>query len=248
MNMAPTLVTACTALPPEGAHSPWGGPAANGLRMAMLVCTMLLAGCSNQPKAPEWQMNARGSLDRFTEAFLNGDTRIEAAEFARARSELTRTGDAALVARAELTRCALKVASLVIEPCTGFAALRADAPPPERAYAEYLAARITPPDVALLPAQHRAVAAGAGDAAAVKAIADPLSKLVAAGVLMQSGRASPDVLQMAVDTSSAQGWRRPLLAWLGVQLRRAETAGVAQEVERLRRRIALVANEKPAGP
>ncbi len=28
MNMAPTLVTSCTALPPEGALAPWGGPAA----------------------------------------------------------------------------------------------------------------------------------------------------------------------------------------------------------------------------
>jgi hypothetical protein len=27
-NMAPTLVTACTSLPPEGALAPWGGPAA----------------------------------------------------------------------------------------------------------------------------------------------------------------------------------------------------------------------------
>jgi hypothetical protein len=26
--MAPTLVTSCTALPPEGAFAPWGGPAA----------------------------------------------------------------------------------------------------------------------------------------------------------------------------------------------------------------------------
>ncbi len=29
MNVAPTLVTACTALPPEGADPPWGGPAAD---------------------------------------------------------------------------------------------------------------------------------------------------------------------------------------------------------------------------
>ena len=28
MEMAPTLVTSCTVLPPEGALAPWGGPAA----------------------------------------------------------------------------------------------------------------------------------------------------------------------------------------------------------------------------
>ena len=32
--MAPTLATACAALPPEGADSPWGGPAANRLMVS----------------------------------------------------------------------------------------------------------------------------------------------------------------------------------------------------------------------
>ena len=141
-------------------------------------------------------------------------------------------------------RCALRVASLGVEPCEGFERLRADAPAAERAYADYLAGRIAPPDVPLLPVQHRAVAAGQGDAGAVQAIEDPVSRLVAAGVLFRSGRASPQVLVLASDTASAQGWRRPLLAWLGVQAQRAEQAGAAEDAQRLRRRMALVAEEK----
>jgi hypothetical protein len=43
-----------------------------------------------------------------------------------------------------------------------------------------------------------------------------------------------------VDTASAQGWRRPLLAWLGLQQQRAQQAGDAEAVARLARRIALV--------
>ncbi|MEP6823764.1 MAG: hypothetical protein ABI919_03025 [Ramlibacter sp.] len=210
------------------------------LLFAPVLAVVVLAACSSKPQAPDWQMNAHGALERYTDAFLSGNTRVEQAEFQRARDELTRTGDAALVARAELTRCALRVASLVIEPCVGFDALRPDAPAAERAYGDYLAARITPADVALLPVQHRAVASGQGDAAAVRAMADPTARLVAAGVLLQAGRASPEVLQLAVDTAAAQGWRRPLLAWLGVQLRRAEAAGAQDEAGRLRRRMALV--------
>ena len=68
----------------------------------------------------------------------------------------------------------------------------------------------------------------------------PLSRLVAAAVLLRRGDATPASLQTAVDTASAQGWRRPLLAWLGVQALRAEQAGAADEAARLRRRIALV--------
>ena len=212
-------------------------------RYLLIAAAVLAIGCSSKPKQPEWQMNAHGSLERYVEAFMAGNTRVETTEFVRARDELSKTGDAGLVARAELTRCALRVASLVIEPCAGFEALRQDAPAAERAYADYLAARATPANAALLPPQHRAAAAGTGDAAAVKAIEDPLARLVAAGVLLQGGRASPEVLQVAVDTASTQGWRRPLLAWLGVQARRAEQAGAQEEAQRLRRRMALVANQ-----
>jgi hypothetical protein len=131
----------------------------------------------------------------------------------------------------------------VLEPCEGFERLRGDAPAPERAYADFLAGRITPPDVGLLPAPHRLVASGQG-AAAVKRIEDPLARLVAAGVLFRTGEASPELLELAAQTASAQGWRRPLLAWLGVQAQRAEQAGALDEAQRLRRRMALAAGER----
>lgn len=210
----------------------------------LAMACLLLAGCGNKPRAPDWQMNAHDGLERYVKAYLGGKARVEASEFERARGELESTGQPGLVARAELTRCAVRVASLVMEPCEGFDRLRADSPPAERAYADYLAGRIAPPDVALLPAQHRAVAAGQGDAAAVQAIEDPLSRLVAAGVLLRTGRASPNVLAIASDTASAQGWRRPLLAWLGVQAQRAEQAGATEEAARLRRRMALATGER----
>ena len=208
------------------------------------ISLALLAGCASKPRAPDWQINAHDTLERYVKAYLNGNARIEASEFARARSELESTGQLALVARAELTRCAVRVASLQLEACDGFERLRADCPPPERAYADYLAGRIAPPDVALLPPQHRATAADTGGAAAIQAIDDPLSRLVAAGVLFRTGRANPEVLALAAETASAQGWRRPLLAWLGVQAARAEQAGAVEEAQRLRRRMALVAGER----
>jgi hypothetical protein len=215
------------------------------MKRACLAAAALavLAACGSKPRSPDWQINAHDTLERYVQAYMGGNARVQAAEFDRARSELASTGQPALVARAELTRCAAQVASLVLEPCEGFERLRRDAPAPERAYADYLAGRSAPPDVALLPPQHRA-AAEAGGAAAVKAIEDPLSRLVAAGVLFRTGRATPEVLALAAETASAQGWRRPLLAWLGVQATRAEQAGAVEEAQRLRRRMALAAGEK----
>ena len=206
-------------------------------RWLPFVTVLLLAACGTKPQAPDWQVDAHGTLQRYEQAYLSGETRAADAEFARARRDLSATGQASMVARAELTRCALQVASLVLEGCPGFEPLRADAGPTERAYADYLQA--SPVDAALLPAQHRSAVTGQGSAAALAQIADPLSRLVAAGVVFRAGRADPQVLQVAVDTASAQGWRRPLLAWLGAQLKLAEQRGAADEAERLRRRIAL---------
>lgn len=213
-------------------------------RLVALVCAGLLGACGSKPPAPAWQSNAHGALARFTSAYLKGEAPAEAAEFEQARTELAATGQPGLIARAELTRCAVEVASLVLDPCDGFERLRADAPAAERAYADYLAGHITPAEVPLLPEQHRAVAGGREDAAALQAIADPLSRLVAAGVLFRTGRASPQTVSAAADAASQQGWRRPLLAWLGVQAQRAERAGSREDAERIRRRIDLVSGQR----
>lgn len=214
------------------------------LAALLVIAALALAGCASKPRPPDWEINAQSALERYTQAYMGGNDRVEAAEFERARRELESTGQPGLVARAELTRCALRLASLVTTPCEGFERLRADSPPAERAYADYLAGRIAPPQVALLPSQHRPVASGQEDPGALKAIDDPVARLVAAGVLFRTGRASPQVLAVAADTASQQGWRRPLLAWLGVQAQRAERAGAVEEAQRLRRRMALVAAER----
>jgi hypothetical protein len=205
---------------------------------------LLLAACASGPPTPEWQLNARSAIDRAVAEYLAGDTRASTAELERARREVGRTGRVDLVARVELMHCAARVASLVLEPCEGFEKLRADAAPAERAYADYLAARLSPDAVRLLPPAQRGVAArGLADtaaAAALKGIEDPLSRLVAAGVLFRADRATPAVLELAVETASAQGWRRPLLAWLEVQRLRAEKAGDSTAAARLRREIEIV--------
>jgi hypothetical protein len=205
----------------------------------LLFGAALLAACGNNPPVPGWQLDAKDSSERAAQAWLVGDSRVEAVEFARARSAVASTGRADQLARLELMRCASRVAALDLGPCTGFEDLAADAPPAERAYARYIAGQAQAADAALLPATHRTLAT-ATSGAALAGIEDPLSRLVAAGVLFQRGLASPDVMAVAVNTASAQGWRRPLLAWLRVQQQRAQVAGALDEAARLQRRIDLV--------
>jgi len=210
---------------------------------AAAATALVLAACSSTPSAPDWQSNASSALGRAVKAYLVGDSRVAGVEFDLARRELASTGRAEQVALAVLTRCAVRAASLDVGPCKEFDALRPDVSAAERAYADYLANRVQAQDIALLPAQHRPIAASnlSGDAAvkALQAIDDPLARLVAASVLFQGGRANPAAIALAVETASEQGWRRPLLAWLGVQLALAEKSGDTVTAEQIRRRIAL---------
>jgi len=216
---------------------------------AATLC-LLLAACSSQPPAPAWQMDSHGASQRALEAYLSGNHRVATLEWQHARQTIARTGQPARMARLELLQCAAQTASAMPWDCPRFEALRTDAAGPERAYAAYLAGQtLDPMQAALLPPAQQALALATTDAAAaahVLQLSDPLARLVAAGVLLRRSQASPAVVQAAVDTASQQGWRRPLLAWLGVQRQWAEQGGQPDVAARIRRRMDLV--EQGAAP
>jgi hypothetical protein len=191
------------------------------MRALAFLAVALLSGCAGGPPPADWQLNSRSALDAFQSYYLKGDTQAAALEFDRALAELRSTGRGDLLARAELVRCAARAASLEFDDCPGFQKLRADAGAEELAYADFLSGKIerTGTD-------------------------DPLSRLVSHGVKFNSGKATPENISAAVDIASAQGWRRPLLAWLGVQEKRAEAAGDREALERIRRRMALVSGSR----
>jgi hypothetical protein len=211
-------------------------PVARWASVAAIVA--LLAGCASGPPPPDWEIEAHGALDAYARHVLEGNRRLAERDFARARAAVARTGRADLLARVALTRCALRVASLEFEPCTGFEALRADAPAAEQAYAEFLAGHWAQVDPGLLPDPYRSVLeAGAAPEAALAAIEDPRARLIAAGALFEVGRLSPAGIALARETASAQGWRRPLLAWLNVEIQRAQAAGDVARADRFKRSV-----------
>ena len=201
---------------------------------------MGLAGCAGNRMIPDWQINAHGALKSSIMAYLVGNSKLATMEFSRARREIASTGRADLMARAELMRCAAQVASLEFNNCEPFQMMLQDAAAEERAYADYLEGNWVGLDTELLPAQHRAVLTVTGGT--LNAIEDPLSRLVAAGVLLRKGILAPEDITIVVQTASDQGWRRPLLAWLGVAIRRAEQSNDKEEVLLIQRRINLISS------
>jgi hypothetical protein len=217
--------------------------------LSALGLAALLGGCAGAP-VPEWQSEAHISLEKFRQNYLEGNTRLAERHFAEARMSISATGRLDLAARAELIRCALATASLSDEPCAQFEALRNFATEEEKAYAQFLAGRWQDLRARDLPEPYRGVVTAGSEASqnrAIGRIEDPVSRLVAAGAAFRAGRLSPAGVATAIDTASAQGFRRPLLAYLNVQAKLAEQAGDTAALETIRRRIELVSQPLPDG-
>lgn len=219
-------------------------------RSVVAIAFTVLAGCGSQPPAPDWAIGAEAAAQKASTAYLQGQQRVESLQWQKARDSVASTGRTDLAARMELMRCAAQVASLEWDDCSAYQALQPDAAAPEQAYARYLNARPGAEDVAMLPKEQQAAARyiaaqaaaplTAGEVQQMTGKGDPLSRLLAAAVLLRAGNASPELLQAGVEIASAQGWRRALMAWLLLQAKAAERAGDADMAAHIRRRLDLL--------
>jgi len=196
------------------------------------VCAVLwLTACAGTPPVPEWKLRSSAALDRATQATLSGEMRRARGDYQEAFDQIARSGQPALMARAHLLKCAVEAASLDFTGCAEFDARRMDASPGDQAYADYLVGILKPADLAKLRA-------------ALTSEGDPLTRLVAASVLLRTGQASPEVIAVAVETASAQGWRYPLAAWLRAQIQLAEKSGNTALAQEAQRRLDMVLTKK----
>lgn len=210
--------------------------------MCLVLAAALSAACSH-PTVPEWEERAHEGFEQYQRSYFAGD-RTADRDFRKAADALATTGKPELRARGELIGCALATAALDFERCNTWQSLQADADQADRAYGALLSGRFSGLDAKALPAQYGALAKATDAVArndALKRIEDPLSRLIGAGAVFRAGDLSPEGVALAVDTASEQGWRRPLLAWLGAQAGLAEAAGDAAALARIRKRIDVVA-------
>ena len=185
---------------------------------------------------PDWQVDAHGALEAFSAAYLTGNRRVAEAEFGRARAELGTHRPGRPVARAELVRCGVRVASpnSTTAPAmprwqrtprrrTGLCRLGTHQPTGDGG----TAARALPgPQCCQRPDQHSTPPALTGSPPAC---------------CSGARRNQPTGIQTAVDTASAEGWqRRPLLAWLGCRKNAPKAVRRKAQAAALRRRIELV--------
>jgi len=216
-------------------------------RNLALAAALAAASCASAPEVPRWQGDAFEALEAYRTHYLAGESKRAERDYAVARAAVGSTGRLELAARVDVIRCALATAALDFDKCAVLDAVLPDAGAEERAYGAFLAGRWQSIDMGALPAAYRGVAAASSEEAQnrqLREIEDPVSRLVAAGTLLRQARISPDGVAAAVDAASAEGLRRPLLAWLKVQEKLAESAGDVAALAIIRRRIALVEGAK----
>jgi len=207
------------------------------MKRGTILLALLLVGCAGGPPVPDWQVSTHGALSAHMHAWLVGRDRVAAQELTIARREAARTGSAEPLARVELTACAARIASLEFTDCPAVQSYLQDAGAEVRAYADYLAGRWDGLDREKLPIAQRGVPVAADALAQLRAIEDPFSRLVAAALLLRTGRLPPAGIELAIDTATQQGWRRPLLAWLGFDRDRRRAAGDLDGAAERQRRI-----------
>jgi len=215
----------------------------------LLGLLILLSGCAGKPPPPDWKLHAHSALTAYQRFELAGERTLAEREFARAQAAIARSARLDLAARAELVRCATRIASLEFDDCPDYRKLARHAGAEEIAYARFLAGEWNGLDARQLPAHHARLIAAAGDpahtATALAALNAPEARLIAAGVLLRRAELPPAGFALAVDTASEQGWRRPLRAWLSAQAQRAEAAGDTAALTQLRARIDWIDRSAP---
>ena len=221
--------------------------------MRKIICLMmfsiLLVGCGSSKPVPDWTYASFNQLDNYKKSCLIGKERIAEAYFNKAVDEIKSSGDLDILARAYLTKYAVQVA--VLEAFDGREYLRIDAVEPvlqNKNFYSFLKGAFDNVDEKLLPQQYagffRTFKSGKKDAVAyeISKMENPLSKLIAIGLLVKKDKYDEIDLKLAIDIASEKGWKKALLAYLGKLQSFYKTNTQQDKAANVEKRIQLIKN------
>jgi len=215
-------------------------------RILPLVVCVLLAACGSKP-IPSWQSVGSNQLESYKQAALEGKGEVAAMHFRKAVEEVKKSGDLELLARVHLTRCAVQVA--LLEPMDDWeyrqiAAVQAQ--PDNQAFHEMLKGDPASVEVEHLPPRYRGFvnawrkSGPEGAGAEIARMDDPLSVLIATGLIVKGRHYDARSLNRAVEVSSEKGWKKALLTYLDAQRTYEAQAGRPAQSEWIRRKMDLL--------
>lgn len=212
------------------------------MKALLITLTLLLSGCGGGPTVPDWKIDTQTAMARYTQHYLEGRSKLALASFDKARNASAATANINAVAHLELVKCGVTMAALDTSPCTGYTSLaQQNSDASDATYYRFLTGDWQHLDKTQLPSQYHPLlqAQTVNDInTAIEQITDPLSRLIAASISYAYLQHDDKTLQIAVATASAQGWRRPLLAYLRLQEKNTQDA---LQLQQIRTRIELLA-------
>lgn len=212
----------------------------------LLLFCLLLAGCSSK-HIPDWTYAGYNQLEDFKKAYLAGREKIAALHFAKATEEIKKSGDLDVLAQAHLTKYAVQTALLERIDDSVYLKIAAVQSTPENSnYYDFMKGRFDQADTRYLPEQYRNLvdALRRGNKTDITAeglkINDPLSRLIAVGIIIQYEECDEKLLQNAADTASRNGWKKALLVYLEKLADYYKMKKEAEKEDRVRKRIDLM--------
>jgi hypothetical protein len=191
-------------------------------KLLSLIFALIICACGAAATIPAWKDEAYRQLADYKKSFLTGRETSSEPHFIKARREIAASNDLNLLTVAYLTKYALHTASLESFDASEFAKLyRLEPNAADMAYCHFLKGNFSAVEVQALPARYAGVwkaASGKDLTMAAREIAiidDPLSRLIACGVWVRYLPSDEIILQIGISTAAANGWRRPLWAYLG---------------------------------
>ena len=214
-----------------------------------LICfALMITGCSFKQR-PSWVIEGEQQLNSFKSNYLTDidDLRAES-HFKNAIEEIKKSGDLDLLEKAWLTRMSLHGAMLRdIEEGDYRKIANTKYVPENENYFRFLKGDISAVNIGLLPKQYKNFSAALLNddvskiGSAIASMKDePVSQLIAAGIAMRSNLESEEIILIAVETASVNGWKMALLTWMERLSAFYETTGRAGNAADVRRRIELI--------
>lgn len=187
----------------------------------ILVLMVFICACGSTQQLPDWKDVAFRNFENYKTNFLNGKEGASEPHFNKAKQALSDGNDLNLLAKIYLTKDALHTAALEEFDDSEFIHINNLQPNESNfAYYSFLKGSFAAVKDNLLPsnysgfikaARSKDMAKAAGE---IKSISDPLSRLIACGILVKYLSYDEKILQSAINTSAENGWRRPLWAYL----------------------------------
>ena len=220
-------------------------------KLLLTACLLLLAGCGGKTLPPDWKVDSADLIERYQKHELRGENILADRYFQQAVHAAGSAGQVAETARLWLVRCAVRRASLDDDDCSEYVELaKLETTDEDRAYYQFITLDWSGLDASRLPKHYAALVAGAADKrhAQVAGISAPLSRLLAASLVVKRGEADDALLSLATETASAEGWKRPLLVYLKLAEKRASERQDEAALAAIQARIRLVEQPFSASP